>query len=113
MPWEELLKLHETGEDKLDPVKEDRFDTGSLIRQVAALTGHAGPGPAVGMPRLEAGEPVYCADGYLRRSPVQPYFTAADFRRRRVRKIITAVLLLCLAALLVVVLLRSGLFKLK
>ena len=111
MPWEELLKLHDSGENQTVPEREDLSEPGSLIRQVAGLTGQTGAAGA-GTEGKETG-PVYCADGYLRLSPVQAYRTAADFRRRRVRRLVGLVLVLALAALLVLALLKIGLFKLK
>ena len=111
MPWEELLKLHDSGESQAAPAREDVSQPDSLIRQAAALVGQPAPAEA-GTEKKETG-PVYCGDGYIRRSPVQEYRTAADFRRRRIRRLLGLLLVLVLAALLVLALLKTGLFKLK
>jgi hypothetical protein len=115
MAWEELLKLHETQEDglPLTGIGETRENV-SLIRKVGVLYGQTVTEHA---PLEEDDdtyhEPVHCADGYVRRSPVQPYLTAEDFNRRRVRKIVTVVVGVCFVALLVLALVRAGLFRLR
>ncbi len=47
-------------------------------------------------------------DGYVRRSPVQPIYEAADYRRRIIRRIVNGVVVVIVALVLVWLLLRSG-----
>ena len=54
-----------------------------------------------------------CADGYVRRSPVQVYMTAEDYSRRRIRKAIIIAVGVCLAILLVMALAKTGLLRLR
>ena len=59
----------------------------------------------------ELDTPEVFADGYVRRSPVQPYLTAADYRSRMIRRAVGIALGLCAAVLLVVALLRAKLLR--
>lgn len=113
MAWEELLRLHDTREDSVQlPGDGEARDTGSLIRRVSELAGQ--PNSAENTTREDgSASPVYCADGYLRRSPVQPYRTAEGYENRRMRRIISVALGICLAALLTYALVRVGLFKFR
>ena len=62
-------------------------------------------------PLLPPAEPVVCPDGYVRRTPVQPYRTPVGYRRgRRRRRIRTAALLALLAAVIAAIV-RSGLLR--
>lgn len=42
-------------------------------------------------------EPTVCADGYVRRSPVQPLYTPPDYRRRLIRRAVGIAVLVLLA----------------
>ena len=111
MPWEELLKKHDRRENDLPVVSEDRRNTGSLIQQAAMSIGQAVP--AAGTEEPGEREPVRCGDGYFRRSPVQEYKTAADYKKRKIRRIIGGFLLLILVVLLALALVRAGLLTMK
>lgn len=115
MAWEELLRLHDGREG--DPSQQEGREKaagGSLLQMVRR---------AVGEPELPSlpeapgddgfAEMPACQDGYLRRSPVQTYQTAADYKKRQTRKIITVVVIVCLAVLLALALTRAGLFRLR
>ena len=83
----------------------------SLIRQTASMLGMTEESIA---PPEEAGgeeERPCCADGYARRSPVQPYRVAEDYHKRRVRKAVTVAVGICAAVLLVIALVRAGLVR--
>ncbi len=54
---------------------------------------------------------MFCADGYVRRSPVQPYAEAADYRKRRIRSAVTTAAVICLAVLLIVALVRARVLR--
>lgn len=118
MAWEELLKLHdERGEALLSPEDDGNRDEGSLIGRVRALAGQTGgaealPGGAAAPPDGET-VPAFCADGYLRRSPVQAYRTAEGYERRRIRKLVLTILGLCAVAALTYALMRAGLLRLR
>lgn len=113
MAWEELLRLHDTREDdaQLSEGGEAR-DARSLIRRVSELAGQP-DGAESAAPEDGGASPVYCADGYLRRSPVQPYHTAEGYESRRTRRIVLAALGVCLAALLAYALIRAGIFRFR
>lgn len=115
MAWKELLLLHDTQPEE-QPLLGDgeTKDRDGLIRQVCEQFGQTVAGdPATA--ETAAQEPVRCADGYVRRSPVQPYGTAEDFMRRRTRRIVIIALVAVFAVLLVYALMRSGLlvFRLR
>ena len=109
MALEELLRKREAREENLPAISEDRRNTGSLISQAAMSIGQAEPTAEEAPPA----EPTVYGDGYARRSPVQEYRTAADYTRKRNRRIVGAILLVCLAALLVLALVRAGLLGLR
>ncbi len=112
MAWEELLKLHDARGEALLPSENDgNGDKGSLIGRVCALTGQTG-GTEV-PPDGEGAAPVFCADGYLRRSPVQAYRTAEGYERRRIRKLVLALLGVCAVAALGYALMRVGLLRFR
>ena len=113
MAWEELLKTQERREESAAAAARTEVRAQeSLIRQAAAMIGQTGEAdPAPPAESGEAGESVCCRDGYVRRSPVQPYGTAADYFARRIRKAVLIVVGIFLAALLVVALLRAGLLR--
>lgn len=109
MAWKEALRR------QLDPANApDSPDAGetrdgeSLMQQVRELAGWDG---------TSAAEPdkahVRLADGYVRRSPVQPYYVSAGFRRGRVRKALLLVLGICFVVLLVTALLNSGILRFR
>ena len=108
MAWKELLQLHDA-QERSGPLPNggESRDKGSLIRQVGEIFGQTGGETNAADGGAELPPPVY-QDGYVRRSPVQPYQTAADYRRRRVRKAVTALVILIMAVLLVFALMRSG-----
>ena len=117
MAWEELLRLHDDRKEDASlplPGGEAR-DKGSLIGQARQLVGMGSGEPDASAGPDEAQAQVICRDGYVRRSPVQPYRTAEDFARRRARKIVTAVVILIVAVLLIYALMKSGLlvFRLR
>ncbi len=115
MAWEELLRSQDTREDGLPlPGEGEAGEKGGLIQRVNSLIGQ--PGGSESAPPADNGvsaEPVHCADGYLRRSPVQLYCTAEGYGRRRIRKILLITLGVALAILLVVALVRAKLFRLR
>lgn len=53
-----------------------------------------------------------CADGYVRRSPVQPYRVPLEYRRRRRRLAVLVVLILLALVLIVLGVWRNGLLRL-
>ncbi len=115
MAWEELLRLHD--ERAGDPSQQDGREKaagGSLIQLVRRAVGQPETPLLPEAPEDETGAgPAAFGDGYVRRSPVQPYQTAADYKRRRVRRIIAAVLVVCFVVLLALALMRAGLFRLR
>jgi hypothetical protein len=116
MAWEELLRLHDTGKESQALVYDaEAQDKGGLIRQVSELVGTPPADESARTARDAAQDTVRCQDGYVRRSPVQPYGIAADYTRRRARRIVTAIVILVFAVLLVFALMRSGLlvFRLR
>jgi hypothetical protein len=115
MAWEELLRRQDAREETArDAGTETAPDGAGLLRQVRALFGQsAAEEPPAAEETAQEQEPPGCADGYVRRAPVQPYQTAPDFTRRRVRKIVTAVVVLVLAAVLVLTLVRVGMLQFR
>ena len=115
MAWKELLLLHDTQPEEQPRLGDgETKDRAGLIRQVCAQFGQTVDGdPATA--ETAAQEPVRCADGYVRRSPVQPSGTAEDFTRRRTRRIVMIALAAVFAVLLIYALMRSGLlvFRLR
>ena len=110
MAWKELLQLHDSQEQS-GPAADsgEGREKGSLIRQICELFGlPAGDGGAASAESAEAASPQVFQDGYVRRSPVQAYQTAADYHRRRIRKGIMAAVILVILVLLVLALIRSG-----
>ena len=113
MAWEDLLRSHSRREDGFSPASgADQRSEGSLIRQIAAMVGMTAAAEEAEEPApAEPEEPEIYADGYVRRSPMQPYQTAADYRIRMIRKAVGIVLGLCLAALLAVALVRARVLR--
>ena len=116
MAWEELLRLHDTQKESRPlPESETVRENGSLIRQVCDLFGRSAPVPPSQTEADAVQVPPRCADGYLRRSPVQPYGVAEDFGRRRIRRIVMIVVGAIFVGLLIYALMRAGLliFRLR
>lgn len=116
MAWKELTLLHDTPEEPQVQLSDGRpRDRGSLLQQVHEVFGDAGEesASAAAADTAAVDGPPRCSDGYLRRSPVQPYRTPEDYPRRRNRKIIMAAVILVLAVLLILALLKSGLLVLR
>jgi hypothetical protein len=111
MAWEELLKTQGPREDGATaPAQTETRVRESLIRQAAAMAGqNVGEDPAPAE-NADDGETI-CRDGYVRRSPVQVYGTAADYNARRIRRLVTIVGGIVLVALVVLALVRSGLLR--
>ena len=112
MALEELLRQQDRptadGAPSAGAVARDR---GSLIQQAGAMMGVTEEGFARPEAPEEQGERPCCADGYVRRSPVQPYRVAEDYHKRRIRKAVTVLVLIGVAALLVVALMRAKLLR--
>ena len=113
MALEELLKQQEKQDTGLSQAAAaETGERGSLIRQAAAMIGQ--PEELPGDPEGdEPPEEVCCADGYVRRSPVQTYRTAEDYHRRQIRKAVLIAVGAVLAILLVVALTKTGLLRLR
>ena len=116
MAWKELLQLHGEPKENTTPQPGDEApDRGSLIQQARRLIGNSADAPAqtddFGAEQVQ----VICRDGYVRRSPLQPYRIADDYQRRRIRKALTAVIVLIVIVLLVLMLMKTGLlvFRLR
>lgn len=62
-------------------------------------------------PLGQPSEPVVCADGYVRRTPVQPYRTPVGYHRRRLRRKIRMAVLAVLLAAVIAAIVRSGLLR--
>ncbi len=114
MALEELLRPTDSrAEDQSASGDGAAQGKGSLLQQVRAFGG-LGDGEVLASSEPEAAqEPVYCADGYERRSPVQPYVTPPDFLRRRIRRIVAIVLGVCLVVLLAIALTKSGIIRFR
>ena len=114
MALEELLRVNDAQtEARQTAVPESAPEKGGLIRQVCALFGQsAGEAPATAAEDAAA-KAAACADGYMRRSPVQPYQTAEDFTRRRVRRIVLILVGLAVVAALGLALIRAGLLQVR
>ena len=109
MAWKELLQQHQTQENGEAQETDASQAQGSLLQQVRLLVGQTAPD----VPAAEASTEAHgkkraaCADGYVRRSPAQPYVTPPDYRRRRIRKAVLFLIVLAFLILLAVALLRS------
>ncbi len=86
-----LAKTKPCDEDAVRPVAERRFS-----RTFQPLDVH------------DPSERRSAPDGYVRNSPVQPICESADYRRRIIRRGMSAVILLLVALVLVWLLLQSG-----
>lgn len=99
----------------------------SLVNQAALLTGRAVREGGEALRRELRGRPARrdaaqnvietvpppvrpAPDGYVRRSPVQPVYEAADYRRRQVLRVAGVLLLAAAAGAAVFILSRLGLF---
>lgn len=111
MAWKELLQQQEGMEPRTADT-EGSAPRGSegMISQICGDAAPVSGADAKAEPDA-AEEQTILPDGYVRRTPVQVYTTAPDFRRRRIRKAIIAVIAVFLLALLLVALLKSGLIQ--
>ena len=110
MAWEELLK-QQTGKEprKTESDGGTPSERETLIRQICGEMGGTAHEAA---PENEAEEPpAPLSDGYVRRTPVQKYTTAPDFRRKRIGRVVQAAIVLIVLALLVLALFKSGLIR--
>ena len=108
MAWEEL-QIEQQTQTAVQPQPEPgaAWSRGGLLEQVCALLGPAAAADAARKNLDAPAERAVCADGYVRRSPVQPYFTPEDFGRRRTRKIVLIIVGVVFVVLLVTALVRS------
>ena len=112
--WKELLQKHQTQESDSSQLTDGASrDSGSLLQQVRELVGQTDKTGDAGEADGVAAKPVCFSDGYVRRSPVQEYFTPADYRRKTIRKWLLIFCGVCLAVLLVIALYRTGLLSFK
>ena len=117
MAWEELLRKHDKKKDtQTFPAGGDALKKTGLIRQVCELVGQSGTESAA-VPEEEEipAQQAICPDGYVRRSPVQPYCTAEGYHLRRIRKAVMTVVGIVFVGLLIYALMKSGLliFRLR
>ena len=113
--WQELLQQHGTSEAR-PSLPEDGGAPGrsSLMQQVRELVGQTGEAASPETESAVRTEQRVCyPDGYVRRSPVQPYVTPEDYRRRTIRKCVMIAVALAFAVLLVSALLKSKLLSFK
>ncbi len=108
MALEELLRQQDHGEKQAASQAGTR-DRGSLIRQACEMFSLPEEGFPVPDSDGDQPESVVCGDGYVRRSPVQPYLVAEDYQKRRIRKAVTVAAVAFLAILLIVALVRANL----
>ena len=99
---QEPLRQAETG---AAPPQSD-----SLVRQAARAEGRFARSRGSTVPEKGSADhaPVPLADGYLRRSPVQPVRVSADYYRRRIRRIIGLIVLAAALIALVRILIGAG-----
>ena len=62
-------------------------------------------------PLCQPSEPAVCADGYVRRTPIQPYRTPVGYHRRRLRRKLRVAVLAVLLAVVIAAIVRSGLLR--
>jgi hypothetical protein len=110
MPWEELLKQQTEREprrtEQNGAAPQERE---TLIRQICDNMGGTDRKIA---PKTDAEEaPAPLSDGYVRRTPVQKYMTAPDYKRRRIGRAVQAAIVLILFALLILALFKSDLIR--
>lgn len=111
MAWKELLNKGQGEPRPAEPEGGASRDRNGLIDLVC---GDTVPADTDNMPGTSAKEVcVQLPDGYIRRTPVQEYRTAPDFKRKRIRRAVTAVIVLILLALLIMALFNSGLVRLS
>ncbi len=116
MAWEELLRQHGRSETAGPDAAADAGQRGGgLIRRAGELIGQTEAETADDRPDgwEDDAEIQLCADGYVRKSPVQAYCTAEDYNRRRIRKAILITVGVCFAALLAYALMRAGLLRFR
>ena len=110
MAWEELLKQQterESRKTEADGGAQPERET--LIRQICGAMGGT---EREAVPENNPAEtPAPLRDGYVRRSPVQVYKTAPDYRKRRIGRVVQVVIVLVVLGLLVLALFKSGLIR--
>ncbi len=116
MAWKELLRLHDAQqENQTGAGNETQQNRDSLIGRLCE--GYRNPDRAASAPAAEKAEqePIRYPDGYVRRSPLQPYTRTEEYRQRRYRRNLLALLCVLFAVLLVYALMQSGLlvFRLR
>ena len=84
--------------------------TESLVERAARAEGRSAWNSRHASPENEDADspPAPLADGYVRRSPVQPVRVSADYYRRRVRRIIGLIVLGAVLVVLVRILIGTG-----
>ncbi len=113
MALEELLRQQDPKESEgAAAAAAETRERLSLIRQAGAMVGTAAESDALPADGGEGSEPVVCPDGYVRRSPVQPYRTPEDYYKRKARRIAGIAAGVVLAVLLVIALVRAKVFRL-
>ena len=112
MALEQLLEQQTETPAQPQPEPGAARAQGSLLQQVRALLGQSAAADAGRRAAEAPAERVVCADGYVRRSPVQPYYTPEDFGRRRTRRIILYAVGVVFVVLVVTALVRSGWIRL-
>jgi hypothetical protein len=110
MALEELLRQKGLGEEQA-AVRAETRDRGSLIRQAGEAFSLREEDFSLPEGGAEPEESVICADGYVRRSPAQPYVVPADYQKRRIRKAVTVAVVVCLAALALAALMKADLLR--
>lgn len=96
------LRQAETGTESPQP--------DSLVRQAARAKGRSARSRGGAAPENGPADcaPVPLADGYLRRSPVQPVRVSADYYRRRIHRMIGLIVLIAAVITLVRILIGMG-----
>ncbi len=116
MAWEELLRQHDRSETARPDAEADAGQRGGgLIRRAGELIGQTDAEAADDRAdeREDDVEIPPCADGYVRKSPVQAYCTAEDYNSRRIRKAILIAVGVCFVVLLGYALVRAGLLRFR
>jgi hypothetical protein len=113
--WQDILKQDRRAEEAPSlPTGAETSGRSSLMQQIRELVGQTGaPVPTEAEDAIRTEERTCCPDGYVRRSPVQPYVTPPDYRRRMIRKCILFAVLAAFAVLLVIALLKSKLLSFR
>lgn len=112
MALEELLRQKEPGEEQA-AVRTDTRDKGSLIRQAGEMFSLREEDFRLPEKGAAPAESVICADGYVRRSPVQPYAVPPDYQKKRIRKAVTIAVVVGMAILALAALVKAGLLRFR